>query len=167
MRKGKIRYSLLCVDCWKQKDYPSLKPTYRKTSYKNLKATLVINGLCKVAWSCTNPILDNSPYCLEHWLRLAYVKKTARFDVTYEEIGWLWNKQEGKCAISGEQLVPGINVHCDHIIPLDKSGSKTIDNLRFITKDLNFLKQGMTESDFKASLSKIVNNATLISWLSK
>ncbi len=83
-------------------------------------------------------------------------------NVTLKELKILWDKQEGKCAITKTVLIPGINVALDHIIPKTQNGNNDIDNLRFIHYNINLMKFNLTDIEFKTILKDILPN--LLEW---
>jgi hypothetical protein len=117
---------------------------------------------CKRSFSCQKSLVGNTKYCFEHWLAKAYLHKSKRFDVTSEELINLWNKQSGRCAITNVILVPGKNVALDHIVPQNKKGTKTIENLRFIHYNINLLKHSLSDIELKSILSEI--GPSLLAW---
>jgi 5-methylcytosine-specific restriction endonuclease McrA len=145
-------------------EHRSQKITLRKTGHIKNKQRKHKLGQCLLP-SCSISALSHSSWCLEHWLKKAYIHKQYRFCVTYSELRKLWDSQEGKCAITGESIIPGVNATLDHIVPLSRKGQKTINNLRFISKELNKLKDDMTESEFKSTLTKYLNNPTFQQYL--
>ena len=46
--------------------------------------------------------------------------------------------------------------HFDHIIPLSKGGSKSIDNLGICTKEANMAKYNLTKDEFVELCRKVV-----------
>lgn len=117
---------------------------------------------CKKNLKCKDPIIGTTRYCFEHWLERAYVSKGDRFSVTVEELKKLWDKQQGRCAITKCILVPGTNVALDHIIPVTKKGTNNIENLRFINFNVNLLKHNMSDIELKSILNEIGPN--LLEW---
>jgi 5-methylcytosine-specific restriction endonuclease McrA len=68
---------------------------------------------------------------------------------TPEDLVSLWKNQEGKCPITGSVLVPGENAALDHIVPINRDGDGTINNVRFIHMTVNRIKWNMTDAEFK------------------
>ena len=56
----------------------------------------------------------------------------------------------GKCYLSGRELdmINGVNVELDHIIPKSKGGTNTLDNLGICTKDANQSKADMSVEEY-------------------
>ena len=66
-----------------------------------------------------------------------------------KELAQLWKKQRAICPFSGIRL----NKHSaqlDHIIPLIKGGSGTIENLRWVHRDVNYAKRDLSDTQFVA-----------------
>ncbi len=67
--------------------------------------------------------------------------------VKSEDLFSLLNKQQYKCALSGEILEP-TDARLDHIIPASKGGEHTKDNLQWLTYEVNRAKGNMSQEDF-------------------
>ncbi len=70
-------------------------------------------------------------------------------EYTADDLVALWKKQEGKCAITGLELIPGKTAALDHIIPIDKGGNGTIGNVRLVHTDFNRIKWNKTDEELK------------------
>lgn len=69
----------------------------------------------------------------------------------------LWGilkKQKLICPISGIKLT-NENISLDHIIPKSKGGRNTLDNIQFVTIDVNQAKRAHLVSDFLELVNKI------------
>jgi 5-methylcytosine-specific restriction endonuclease McrA len=62
----------------------------------------------------------------------------------------LFYQQDGKCVYTGVPLIPGVNASIDHKTPTARGGTKTLDNLQWITNDINHTKGAMCHEDFVA-----------------
>ena len=72
----------------------------------------------------------------------------------------LWSlakKQELRCPISGEKLNVN-NVSLDHITPIIKGGTNTLDNLRLVTRAVNTAKHTMSDAEFFSFCQNIINH---------
>jgi hypothetical protein len=62
--------------------------------------------------------------------------------------------QNYRCALSGVKLIPS-KAEVDHIVPLSKGGSNSIDNLQWVHKVINRMKGNMSQDDFIRLCSKV------------
>lgn len=105
----------------------------------------------------------------ERWRRIGHAEQRARIERKKREdfIGWhvqfarrhnrsltasdlraLWERQGGRCGLTGRPLVAGPRaLHLDHILPLRRGGGSDLSNLRWVTKDANFAKRDMTDDE--------------------
>lgn len=60
----------------------------------------------------------------------------------------LWEKQGGRCAYTGELLIPGVNASLDHKIPSTRGGTNDLENLQWVTYQVNRMKTDMLEEEF-------------------
>jgi len=70
-------------------------------------------------------------------------------------------KQKCKCAITGLKLTPE-TLSVDHIIPISKGGSHTVDNLRLVHKDINHMKNHYDDGYFLEMCKLVADNFTVI-----
>ena len=97
---------------------------------------------------------------------LSVVKQSARkrnlpFEVSLRQMWNVFEHQKGKCALSGEPLVfnkilrsTDGNASLDRI---DSSRGYTIDNIQWVHKSINVMKQDLTDAEFVAFCHKIVS----------
>jgi hypothetical protein len=143
----------LCISC------PNNRPTIRKNgsiycdfclqkrnaSWKDRRASRRSKGLCgNCATGIAIPGITNCETCW--WLQKSSQITGATSNV--EAIKKLWDKQEGKCFYTGEQLIVGQNASLDHIIPKCKGGLNTIDNLQWVLTSINAGKSDLTSEEF-------------------
>ena len=75
--------------------------------------------------------------------------------VTAKILAFLWKKQRGLCALTGQRLTR-LNSEVDHIIPFSKGGEVSKENLRWILKSVNRAKQTMTDEELIAMCKQII-----------
>jgi hypothetical protein len=93
--------------------------------------------------------------CLRCWfMRLAAEHKAIKEDL-YE----LLIEQDFKCALTGEDLLPGVSASLDHVVPVSRGGTSSRSNLRFTTIRSNWIKDDMTTFEFVALCQKVVDYA--------
>jgi 5-methylcytosine-specific restriction endonuclease McrA len=74
----------------------------------------------------------------------------------YREIANLLERQGHKCALTGRKLTPEI-ANIDHIIPLAKGGTHSIENLQIVHKDVNRAKNLMLLHEFIALCQEVAD----------
>ena len=122
----------------------------KKWSENNLNA-----GLC---CSCKEKRLDNSSrYCEKHYL---FIKSKDHFKTSklWIELKDLLLSQDSKCALTGTPIVLGLNDSLDHIIPTSTTGdkySKDFSNIRWVTRQVNTVKNNLTDSELIDLLEQI------------
>jgi hypothetical protein len=62
--------------------------------------------------------------------------------------------QQFRCALSGDRLTPDVS-RCDHVIPVSEGGSNRIDNLQWVTHDINRAKGVMSQDAFIGMCIKV------------
>lgn len=77
---------------------------------------------------------------------------------SYREIARLWKRQRGCCPFTGIRLNKH-NAQLDHIIPLIKGGSGTIENLRWVHRDVNYAKRDLSDAQFIALCQQVARNS--------
>jgi 5-methylcytosine-specific restriction endonuclease McrA len=74
----------------------------------------------------------------------------------------LWKiarKQKMVCALTGELLTRD-TISIDHIVPRSKGGRNVPSNIRFTTRDINWFRRTMTDSDLLEMCQKVVKHMT-------
>jgi 5-methylcytosine-specific restriction endonuclease McrA len=72
----------------------------------------------------------------------------------------LWKKQNGECMLSGDKLTRE-NAHVDHIITKNNGGSNDFDNLRWLTKISNGIKNSLNDDELIEHIKKIYNKLVI------
>lgn len=108
---------------------------------------------------CGKPSIEHSTqYCLFHWANV--IGNTCkRYDKVFaQQLLDKLEAQEYRCAISGVKLIPGYNASIDHIVPRSKGGLlDDLDNLWWVTMDVNFAKRQMLTDEFVEFCKMIVD----------
>lgn len=90
-------------------------------------------------------------------MRAANLRIRAKVEcATDAQIARLWKQQRGLCGLTGRKLTRD-NAQLDHIIPVVKRGSSTIDNLRWVHRDVNNAKRDLLDADFIALCQEVSN----------
>lgn len=116
-----------------------------------------------VCSDCLEPAVTNrdgtKPYCMKHWLEILH---RCHFGGPegWERLAQIWERQEGRCIYSGEQLVPRLNASLDHVVPRSKGGAISIENVQFVTKDVNLMKSNISEQVFLTLCRRIAIHNT-------
>lgn len=101
-----------------------------------------------MCYKCTiNPAETYLMICIECWFKQKAGANTGS-QKNAPALKELWNKQDGKCAISGRTLVIGLNVSLDHIVPKSKGGSNKVANLQWTLTSVNSGKLGETSEEY-------------------
>ena len=92
--------------------------------------------------------------CLICWFKVMarlHTKATKNYTV----LKLLWEQQEGRCAYTGEQLIPANTASVDHKIPVSRDGTSNISNLQWVSKRINSMKSDLTHDEFIALCRRI------------
>lgn len=84
-----------------------------------------------------------------------YFKKKARSVLgdasLWEGLRLLFEKQEGRCNLSGEPVVLGDDSQLDHIVPVCKGGPDSLGNVQWTIGRYNAMKGALAVADFARS----------------
>jgi len=94
-------------------------------------------------------------------LKKRAIDSGVKFDVTTRQLRALFYHNYGKtckyCGTAVLKINKSNQITCDHVIPLQKGGDSTIDNLQLICSTCNRRKSSLLESDF----------LTILNWVNK
>lgn len=99
---------------------------------------------------------------LERWYsaKERALKQNTDFNITIDYLKYLWNKQDGKCALSGIDMTYifnsgriSTNISIDRIIP---SKGYTMGNIQLVCMACNQIKSDLTEEEMYNFCKKIV-----------
>jgi hypothetical protein len=120
------------------------------TATKQIRAIRREQGLCE---RCPNPANATNTLCLRHWFgHIAGHNMKSRNRAADVQV--IWERQDGRCAYSGIQLVAGTdsNVNLDHVIPKARGGPDAPENLEFVAATVNQMKRDLTRKEFEAAI---------------
>jgi 5-methylcytosine-specific restriction endonuclease McrA len=78
---------------------------------------------------------------------------------------FIWNKQNGLCALTGRPL--DNNSELDHIIPISRGGDNSIENYRWLCRDANQAKHSLTDEEFFNLCKAITESNLYTEWIGK
>lgn len=86
-------------------------------------------------------------YCTSCWFKAASLKvfNTGSYGPDLERV---FEAQGGECYYSGVPLIPGFNMSLDHQVPITKGGESEISNLRWVTIQINRVKNDLSHQEF-------------------
>lgn len=65
------------------------------------------------------------------------------------ELEALWARQRGRCGLTGLLIGPSARPHIDHIVPVARGGSSSVDNLHFVHPMANHAKNSHSVAEFR------------------
>lgn len=67
------------------------------------------------------------------------------------------------CPYTGDKLIPGVNLHLDHKIPISRQPELALDinNLQFVSKRYNHAKYDMTDKEFLTFCKLVIKRSKL------
>ena len=135
-----------CLECGEEQDY--LRYNYAVESMK-------LNKLCK---KCSNQKTDNSNRGLHNTIRISWFNKVKIgaetrglvFDITLDDVWFLYITQEGKCALSGMPIgwAEVGSLHTASVDRIDSTKGYIKDNVQLLHKDVNMMKQSYSQDYF-------------------
>jgi hypothetical protein len=137
----------LCIECnnpvekGKSRCSQCLARTRARKAQRNQEN--IARGRCT---ECIEAALNGHHLCLR-----CYTKSVSSRHLgtkkRWQEILDLFNKQNGKCALSGLPLILGVNADLDHIVPQSRGGSNDLSNLQWVLESVNKFKNHSLESE--------------------
>ena len=129
--------------------------------------------------NCSSSIVRDGQYKTTHpaWKGYGEISKTymsnlkkgakerhITFNVTMEDLWKKFLEQHGKCALSGVSLIFGppsqIRLSTASLDRIDSQKSYDIDNVQWVHKQINMMKQSLTNEELIEWCKKIVNKKT-------
>ena len=144
-----------CPECKEPQDY--LRKNYAVLSES-------LNKVCK---KCSNRKTENSHRGMYNQIRLSwfYKNKTSAetrgivFNLTIEDVWFMYTVQEGKCALSGLPIgwAEVGSLHTASIDRIDSSKGYLKENVQLLHKDVNMMKQSFSQEYFIEMCSSIAD----------
>ncbi len=149
------RWTKPCPECGEIQDY--LRKSYAIESAK-------LNKVCK---SCSNKNTENSHRGFYHLIRLSWFHKVKTcaetrglvFDITLDDVWFLYVAQEGKCSLSGMPIgwAEVSSLHTASIDRIDSGKGYINSNIQLLHKDVNMMKQSFSQEYF-VEVCKAISN---------
>ena len=110
------------------------------------------NGLCN---QCGKETIKGKNQCEKHYLMQVSLDRLGSRKY-WKELKELIEKQNYKCALTGDIISFNDNIELDHILPTSRKGTNELSNVRWVTKQANRLKQNLTDIELKELCKKIL-----------
>lgn len=85
----------------------------------------------------------------------------AEIKITKKSVAALYDRQRGLCALTGEKLTPE-NASLDHIIPISRGGTHTIENAQMLLYEVNRMKGTLTNDEFIELCAKVAAKSSFL-----
>jgi len=137
-----VNGSIRCNNC------NSRRAEYRKKKYNEWKE----KGLC---CQCGKEALNNKNYCEKHYLmKISHARLGS--SKYWKELKLLIEKQNYKCALTGDAISFEDDIELDHILPTYRGGTNELSNIQWVTRQANWFKRALTEDELIELCEKIV-----------
>ena len=137
----------VCVDCGKPRSGKFLRCAacgdLRRRTYRKYADARCCTRCGKQA--------DAGGLCVKHWFEVVAKRLrrcSSEADIDASTLARMWARQNGRCALTGQKLVPGLNASVDHILPESRGGLTTEGNLQWTTAAVNSAKWDKTVEEF-------------------
>lgn len=122
------------------------------------------NGASKQCRSCSNPPKFATGLTATHWYKICQyaAKRKIKILITREFAFNLFNKQNGKCSLSGVQItLPKKWIDIEHgnysasLDRIDSTKDYSIGNVQWVHRDINFMKNVFSQDYFIEMCKKV------------
>lgn len=96
--------------------------------------------------------------CVSCWFK-QMAKRAAGSRAHTEALRALFHAQQGRCALTGADLTPGVNASLDHKVPRSRGGSDAVSNLQWVHLSVNYAKSVLTDGEFVALCAAVTRRA--------
>lgn len=151
------RYAKDCPSCGEQQTY--LRKNYAEASLREMKE-------CR---KCSNRKTINSGRQIYRGIRLSWFKKFEtsaklrglEWNITVDDIADLYEEQEGRCALTGWDIVfPEVGHHQLTTVSIDRIDSNfgyLKENIQLVDKRVNMMKQSYSQEEFILVCKAVTN----------
>lgn len=136
---------------------------------RDTQKTHIKKGLCQsgcgrplvtktACFECSSKARHRSRTSFDRWAgnKANAQRSQGRAGITKERIKKIWERQQGCCAITGEELVFGsFSASLDHIKSVADGGTDDLSNLRIVHYDINVAKHKKTDPEFAELILKL------------
>jgi len=140
--KNPVNNSIRCDGCNKRRT-ERLKANYNKWKEE---------GMC---CQCGKETVGNKNYCEKHYLMKVSHSRLGTQSY-WKELKLLLEKQNFKCALTGDDISFEMNIELDHILPTYRGGSNELSNVQWTTNRVNNFKRSYTQDELKELCKKIL-----------
>lgn len=126
------------------------KQEYDKWNKK--RANWLKDGKCR---ACGRDKLNNNKLCLKCYLISVSAERlgTGKY---WKDLLTLMENQNFTCVLTGDKLSWDSDIELDHIIPESRGGKKELNNVRWVTKMANRVKQNLIDGELFEICQKIL-----------
>lgn len=151
-------YNSKCLACISEinKKYRQRNKERINKKGRERRKNLLISKKCSI---CSKQVLpDSNIFCEDCYLKTRS-RQTLGSLKFWKLLKEKLQNQNFKCAYTQEDLIIGRNASIDHIKPVFKYPelSDNIDNIQWVTKEMNWFKSKFTEEELFYYCSKILN----------
>lgn len=104
---------------------------------------------------CGKETIKDKNVCEKHYLMSISYKRLGSGKY-WKELKEVIEKQNYKCALTGDIISFNDNIELDHILPTSRKGTNELSNVCWVTKEANRLKQNLTNKELKILCNKII-----------
>lgn len=152
-RRRRIDHPDRCKDCKRERASGRVRCHVCLERLRRKYHERIANGQCEV---CGEPAITRI-FCREHWFKnIGRSHSLTKRNGGLGMIAQLWEEQQGRCAVTGDILTPGVDASLDHIIPVSRGGPSTKTNLRWVLLEINHCKWDLTHEEFVQVCRKVI-----------
>lgn len=128
-------------------------------SFSSRRRSHIEKGFCSSGATCKERALSGITQCQRHWM----MSVARNHKVERHMLERIWDRQNGLCVLTGDDLVPGRNASLDHEIPKSLGGESSEENLRWVTTSVNGFRGTHSDGELLILCEKVVKTLGRIS----